>query len=107
MFHYTDGLATEPAAPNQRCTLDGRSEMGAPTPDLTQPVTMLTWLERYDVLRAENAVLSDGFDKGTLTPQQFAQLQGNIDQMALLFAVYREAGFPDRNLPIEGNSPKP
>ena len=81
--------------------------MRATTPAPTQLVTMMTWLERYEVLSAENAILSDGFNKGTLTPQQFAQLQGNIDQMALLLAVYREAGFPDRNLPIEGNSPKP
>jgi len=66
----------------------------------------MTWLERYEALSSEHAVLSGHFSKGTLSPQQFAQLQGNVDQLAFLFAVYREAGFPDRNLPIEGDWPK-
>jgi len=101
MFDDTDNLATETAAPNRPSSWEGRSTLSP-----AQPAARMTWLERYEALSVENAVLSERFSKGTLSPQQFARLQGNIDQLAFLFAVYREAGFPDRNLPIEGDQPE-
>lgn len=97
MFDDPSNLTAETTASNP-----GYSWEGKPTLSPTQPVARMTWLERYEALSTEHAVLSDRFSKGTLSPQQFAQLQGNVDQLAFLFAVYREAGFPDRNLPIEG-----
>ena len=101
MLDEAENLATDTAVPGGNSAWEGGSMLS-----LVQSVTKMSWLERYEVLSAENAVLSDRFSKGTLDPQQFAQLQGNIDQMAFLFAVYREAGFPDPNLPIEGGSQK-
>ena len=96
MFNDPENLTAEAEAPNG----SGHWESGSTLP-LTRPATRMTWLERYEALSAENLMLSDRFSKGTLSPQQFARLQGNLDQLAFLCAVYREAGFPDRNTPIE------
>ena len=102
MLDDRDNSTAETAVPSQSCVWEDES----PLP-LTQPASEMTWLERYEALSAENAVLSARFSTGTLSRRQFARLQGNIDQLAFLFAVYREAGFPDRNLPIDGSSPVP
>ena len=101
MLDDSDTLAAGTAAPVESGSWEGRS-LQSPV----EPATKMTWLERYEALNAENIVLSDRFSKGTLNARQFTKLQGNIDQMAFLFAVYREAGFPDPNLPIEGDSPQ-
>lgn len=102
MLDDSDNPTADTAAPGPSCAWGDES----PLP-LTPPASEMTWLERYEALSAENAALSARFSKGTLSRRQFARLQGNIDQLAFLFAVYREAGFPDRNLPIDGSSPAP
>ena len=101
MLDEADNSAVQSAAPSESCSWEGRSTVFS-----VQRAARMTWLERYEALSAENAVLADRFSKGTLDPRQLTQLQGNIDQIAFLLAVSREAGSPDPNLPIEDESPK-
>lgn len=101
MLDEADNTTIQRPAPGESCSWEGRSTVFS-----VQRAARMTWLERYEALSAENAVLADRFGKGTLNPRQLTQLQGNIDQMAFLLAVYREAGSPDPKLPIEDESPK-